>query len=115
MLFLGLGTGVGSALITEECILTLELGHLPYRRGETLGEALGRQGLRRLGKTAWRRAVTEVASALMKAFLADIVVIGGGNAKKLKELPPGIRQSHNLTAFRGGFHLWNIEDAPSKG
>ena len=106
MLFLGLGTGVGSALITEEVILTLELGQLPYRRGEMIGEALGRQGLKRLGKTAWRRAVTEVASALMKAFLADSVVIGGGNAKKLKELPPGVRQSHNLTAFRGGFRLW---------
>jgi polyphosphate glucokinase len=78
MLFLGLGTGAGSALITEEVILTLELGHLPYKRGETLGEALGRQGLKRLGKTAWRRAVTDVAPALMKAFLADSVVIGGG-------------------------------------
>jgi polyphosphate glucokinase len=115
MLFLGLGTGVGSALITEEVILTLELGQLPYKRGETLGEALGRQGLKRLGKAAWRRVVMDVAPALMKAFLADSVVIGGGNAKKLKELPPGVRQSHNLTAFRGGFRLWNIEDAPGKG
>jgi polyphosphate glucokinase len=109
MLFLGLGTGVGSALITEEVILTLELGQLPYKRGETLGETLGRQGLKRLGKTAWRRAVTEMTSALMKAFLADSVVIGGGNAKKLKELPPGVRQSHNLTAFRGGFRMWNTD------
>ena len=107
MLFLGLGSGVGSALITEEVILTLELGQLPYRRGETIGDALGRQGLKRLGKAAWRRAVTDVASALMKAFMADSVVIGGGNAKKLKELPPGVRQSHNLTAFRGGFLLWD--------
>jgi polyphosphate glucokinase len=115
MLFLGLGTGVGSALITEEVILTLELGQLPYKRGETLGEALGRQGLKRLGKAAWRRVVMDVAPALMKAFLADSVVIGGGNAKKLKELPSGVRQSHNLTAFRGGFRLWNIEDAPGKG
>jgi polyphosphate glucokinase len=112
MLFLGLGTGVGSTLITEEVILTLELGQLPYKRGETLGEALGRQGLKRLGKTAWRRAVTDMASALMKAFLADSVVIGGGNAKKLKELPPGVRQSHNLTAFRGGFRLWETGAAP---
>ena len=112
MLFLGLGSGVGSALITEEVILTLELGQLPYRRGETIGEALGRQGLKRLGKAAWRRAVTDVASALMKAFMADSVVIGGGNAKKLKELPPGVRQSHNLTAFRGGFLLWDTGAAP---
>jgi hypothetical protein len=111
MLFLGLGTGVGSALITEEVILTLELGQLPYKRGETLGETLGRQGLKRLGKVAWRRAVMDVAPALMKAFMADSVVIGGGNAKKLKELPPGVRLGHNLTAFRGGFRMWNIEDA----
>jgi polyphosphate glucokinase len=115
MLFLGLGTGIGSALITEEVILTLELGQLPYKRGETLGEALGRQGLKRLGKAAWRRAVMDVAPALMKAFLADSVVIGGGNAKKLKELPPGVRLGHNLTAFRGGFRMWNIEDAPGNG
>jgi hypothetical protein len=110
MLFLGLGTGLGSALITEETILTLELGHLPYKQGKTLGDTLGRQGLKRLGKTTWRRAVMDVAPALMKAFLADSVVIGGGNAKKLKELPHGVRLGHNLTAFRGGFHLWNTEN-----
>jgi polyphosphate glucokinase len=115
MLFLSLGTGVGSALITEEAIVTLELGQLPYKRGETLGEALGRQGLRRLGKAAWRRAVAVVAPALMKAFLADSVVIGGGSAKKLKELPPGVRQGHNLTAFRGGFRMWDIESVPGNG
>jgi polyphosphate glucokinase len=112
MLFLGLGTGVGSALITEEVILTLELGQLPYKRWETLGEALGRQGLKQLGKAAWRRVVMDVAPALMKAFLADSVVIGGGNAKKLKELPPGVRQSHNLTAFRGGFRMWDTDTEP---
>jgi len=111
MLFLGLGTGLGSALITEEIILNLELGHLPYKRGVTLGEALGRQGLKRLGKDEWRRVVTSMAPALMKAFLADSVVLGGGNAKKLKELPHGVRLGHNLTAFRGGFRLWNIGDA----
>ena len=113
MLFLGLGTGLGSALITEEIVLSLELGHLPYKRGETLGEALGRQGLKRMGKAEWRRAVMGVAPALMKAFLADSVVLGGGNAKKLKDLPHGVRLGHNLTAFRGGFRLWNIEDAYS--
>ncbi len=111
MLFLGLGTGLGSALITEEVILTLELGHLPYKRGVTLGEAMGRQGLRNMGKIKWRDAVARVTHYLMKAFLADSVVLGGGNAKKLKELPPGVRLGHNLTAFRGGFRLWYIEDA----
>jgi polyphosphate glucokinase len=107
MLFLGLGTGLGSAMITEEFILKLELGQLPYKRGETLGDALGRQGLKKLGKAEWRRAVMDVAPALMKAFLADSLVLGGGNAKKLKELPAGFRLGHNLTAFRGGFRLWN--------
>jgi hypothetical protein len=114
MLFLGLGTGLGSALITEEFILTLELGHLPYKRGMTMGDTLGRQGLRRLGKTKWRRAVMDVTPALMKAFLADSVAIGGGNAKQLNELPAGVRLGHNLTAFRGGFRLWNIGTAPRK-
>src|SRR5262245_113148 len=110
-----LGTRIGSALISEEGILTLERGQLAYERGETLGAALGRRWLKRLAKAAWRRAVMDVAPALMKAFLADSVVIGGGNAKKLKELPPGVRQSHNLTALRGGFRLWNIEDATGNG
>jgi hypothetical protein len=107
MLFLGLGTGLGSALITEEFILTLELGQLPYRRGVTLGDALGNQGLKRSGKTKWRRAVMDAAHALMRAFLADSVAVGGGNATKLKELPVGVRLSHNLTAFRGGYRMWN--------
>jgi polyphosphate glucokinase len=112
MLFLGLGTGLGSALITEEFIITLELGQLPYRRGVTLGDALGSRGLKRLGKPKWRRAVTEVAPVLMKAFLADSVAIGGGNARKLQELPAGIRLGHNLTAFRGGYRMWNTGTAP---
>ena len=90
----------------------MELGQLPYKRWETLEEALGRQGLKQLGKAAWRRVVMDVAPALMKAFLADSVVIGGGNAKKLKELPPGVRQSHNLTAFRGGFRMWDTGTVP---
>lgn len=115
MLFLGLGTGLGSALITEEFILTLELGQLHYKRGVTLGEALGRQGLNRLGKTKWRRAVMDVTPALMKAFLADSVAIGGGNAKILNELPAGVRLGHNLTAFRGGLRLWNTGTVTSVG
>jgi polyphosphate glucokinase len=111
MLFLGLGTGLGSALITEQIILTLELGQLLYEGEETLGEALGRQGMKRSGKVVWRQTVMDVVPTLMKAFLADSVVLGGGNAKNLKELPPGVRLGHNLTAFRGGFRLWNVEAA----
>jgi polyphosphate glucokinase len=110
MLFLGLGTGLGSAMITEQMILTLELGQLPYERGETLGKVVGRQGMKRLGKVKWRRALMDIVPALMKAFQADSVVLGGGNAKNLKELPPGVRLGHNLTAFRGGFRLWNMKD-----
>jgi hypothetical protein len=110
MLFLGLGTGLGSALITGHVIVPLELGRLLYDGERTLGEVLGRHGLERLGKGAWRRAVSKSVTALMHAFVADYVVVGGGNAKTVKELPPGVRHGHNLTAFRGGFRLWSVED-----
>jgi polyphosphate glucokinase len=113
MLFLGLGTGLGSALIAEKVIVTLELGHLWFEDNLTLGEALGRRGLDRLGKGRWRRAVELVATRLRDAFQADSVVLGGGNAKKLKGPPPGMRLGHNLTAFRGGFRLWGVEDVPT--
>lgn len=109
MLFLGLGTGLGSALITQRTILTLELGQLLYEGKKKLGEALSRQGMKRLGKAVWRQTVIDVVPSLMKAFLADSVVLGGGNAKYMKELPHGVRLGHNLTAFRGGFRLWNVE------
>jgi len=110
MLFLGLGTGLGSTLITGHMVIPLELGRMIYDNDRTLGEVLGRQGLRRLRKTAWRKAVTRTVTALMHAFVADYVVIGGGNAKNVKELPPGARLGNNLTAFRGGFRLWSVED-----
>jgi hypothetical protein len=110
MLFLGLGTGLGSALIAGSVIVPLELGQLPYDGERTLGEVLGRKGLEKAGKSDWRKAVTQALSCLMKAFVADYVVIGGGNAKVIKELPHGARRGHNLTAFRGGVRLWGIED-----
>jgi polyphosphate glucokinase len=110
MLFLGLGTGLGSALITGNVIVPLELGRLIFDGGRTLGKVLGRRGMERAGKGDWRRAVHRAVTALMGAFVADYVVIGGGNAKHLKELPPGARRGHNLTAFRGGFRLWSVED-----
>jgi predicted NBD/HSP70 family sugar kinase len=110
MLFLGLGTGLGSTLIAENVIVPLELGQLRYRRNRTLGEVLGRSGLKRVGSRTWRRAVAEAVASLTDAFIADYVVIGGGNAKKLKTLPPGARLGNNLTAFRGGFRLWNLDD-----
>jgi hypothetical protein len=110
MLFLGLGTGLGSTLITGHVIVPLELGRLMFDGERTLGEVLGRRGLERLGKGEWRKAVHKTATTLMQAFVADYVVIGGGNAKNIKEPPPGARLGHNLTAFRGGFRLWSVED-----
>jgi predicted NBD/HSP70 family sugar kinase len=119
MLFLGLGTGLGSTLITGHVVVPLELGRLLYDEERTLGDVLGRRGAERSGKRLWREAVRRAVTALMHAFVADYVVIGGGNAKNVKELPPGARKGHNLTAFRGGFRLWNAEDvwvlAPSGG
>jgi polyphosphate glucokinase len=113
MLFLGLGTGLGSALIAESVIIPLELGRLRSPHGETLGETLGRAGYDRLGKDKWRKALTDVVTTLVSAFVVDYVVLGGGNAKKVKELPPVARLGHNLTAFRGGFRLWSIDDVPT--
>jgi polyphosphate glucokinase len=107
MLYLGLGSGLGSALITNGEVSALELGCLRYDGDQTLGDALGNLGLERLGKRAWRQIVSETAATMMKAFLVQSVVLGGGNAKKLKpDLPHGVRLGHNLTAFRGGFRLW---------
>jgi len=91
MLFLGLGTGLGSALIAENVIIPLELGNLPYRDGGTLGQALGKKGLEKLGKEAWIVAVQEMLAALTSAFVADYVVLGGGNAKKMKGQVTGVR------------------------
>jgi polyphosphate glucokinase len=113
MLFLGLGTGLGSALVADHVIIPLELGQLLHKGGEMLGDLLGGRGLKRLGQKAWVRVVEEVVPMLMGAFLVDYVVLGGGSSKKLKQLPVGVRLGHNLTAFRGGFRLWHIDDVPT--
>jgi polyphosphate glucokinase len=114
MLFLGLGTGVGGAFIADHIVIPVELGELPWRRdSETLGKALSSRGLERAGKRAWRQAVEAAAAQLMRAFRADYLVIGGGNAKKLKRLPHGLRLGHNQNAFRGGFRMWAVEDLPA--
>lgn len=80
---------------------------------ERLGLLVGRRGLKRIGKSAWRRIVREMVESFSRAFVADYAVLGGGNAKLLKELPGGARLGHNLTAFRGGFRLWHLEDIPT--
>ncbi len=105
MLFLGLGTGLGSTLIAENVIVPLELGNIPEPGGRTLGDVLGRAGMKRMGKKQWQRAIAWAVPALMASMLADYVVIGGGNAKEIQEQPPGSRLSNNQTAFRGGFRV----------
>jgi polyphosphate glucokinase len=106
MLFLGLGTGLGSALIADGVLEPMELAHLPYKKGRTYEDYIGLQGLKRLGKKKWRGHVTDVVTRLKAALGADYVVIGGGNARLLKELPAGARLGTNANAFRGGFRLW---------
>jgi polyphosphate glucokinase len=113
MLFVGLGTGVGASLIADNVLVMLELGALPWDGDLTLFEVLGNRGRQRLGRKVWRRRVAESLPALMNAFVADYLVLGGGNAKFMKELPPGVRLGHNLTAFRGGFRLWHVDDVPT--
>lgn len=110
MLFLGLGTGLGSALISQNMIIPLELGCLPSHLGKSCGEILSRRGLRKLGRRAWREAVKTLVHAFLPAFEVDYVVLGGGNAKLIKEVPAGARVAHNQTAFRGGFRLWHSDD-----
>lgn len=106
MLFIGLGTGMGSALIIEGVVAPLELAHLPYRKDKTFEDYVGLRGLERLGKKRWQLAVEDVVARLQAALVADSVVLGGGNAKKLKRLPPGARLGDNMNAFLGGFRLW---------
>lgn len=111
MLFLGLGTGLGSALVADGVLEPMELAHLPYKNGRTYEDYIGAHGLKRLGKKKWRRHVTDVVTRLQAALGADYVVIGGGNAKLLKKLPPGARLGTNANAFRGGFRLWQSKRA----
>lgn len=106
MLFLGLGTGLGSALIADRVIMPMELAHLPYKKGGTFEDYIGRRGIERLGKKKWRRAVDDIVTRLKAALVADYVVLGGGNAKKLKQLPEGVRLGDNAHAFIGGERLW---------
>jgi polyphosphate glucokinase len=106
MLFLGLGTGLGSALIAEGVLMPLELAHLPYRRGKTYEDYVGLRGFRRMGRRKWTHHVHRVVALLSAAMEADEVVLGGGQTKKLIRLPPGTRLSSNEYAIRGGQKLW---------
>jgi glucose-6-phosphate isomerase len=112
MLFLGLGTGLGSTLIVEGIVEPMELGHLPYRQG-TFEDAVGVRGLQAHGLTQWRRDVEDVVRRLIAALEPEDVVLGGGDVHQLDTLPPGCRAGDNANAFLGGVRLWERADAPT--
>ncbi|HSD65962.1 MAG TPA: ROK family protein [Vicinamibacteria bacterium] len=114
MLFLGLGTGLGSALVLEGLVQPLEMAHLSYRSGKTYEDFLGKRGLDRVGKKRWRQLVHEIVPRLHHAFQVDEIVLGGGNAKQLKALPPSTRLGSNANAFVGGFRLWERPAPPAR-
>jgi len=111
MLFLGLGTGLGSAMIVDGVAEPMELGHLPYRKDKTYEDFAGGAALQRLGKKKWRREVSDIVKRLAAALEPDYVVLGGGNAEKLGRLPRKVRLGDNANAFKGGFRLWSAPTA----
>ena len=111
MFFLGLGTGLGSAMVVEGVVIPFELGQLSYKKG-TVEDYLGLRGLQRFGKKKWRQEVAYCIDRLVHALQLDEVVLGGGNVKKLKSLPEGCRGGDNVDAFLGGFRLWEDEHLP---
>jgi polyphosphate glucokinase len=111
MLFLGLGTGLGSTMIVDGIVEPMELAHLPYKK-RTYEDYVGARALEEFGKKAWRKNIEDVVESLVAALQPEDVVLGGGNAKKLKELPPLCRLGDNANAFKGGFRMW---EGPLKG
>lgn len=109
MLFLGLGTGLGSALVADGVLVPLELAHLPFKKGKTYEHFVGDRALKGRGKRKWRETVAEVADVLSRALLVDYVVLGGGNVRHFDELPPNCRRGDNANAFAGGFRLWGVQ------
>ena len=114
MLFLGLGTGLGAALIVDGVLEPMELAHLPYRKGRTYEDYAGKAGLKRLGKKKWRKHVTKIVERLRTALEVDDVVLGGGNARLLHDLPEGVRCGGNADAFAGGVRLWRNRPAAAR-
>jgi polyphosphate glucokinase len=106
MLFLGLGTGLGATLIVDGVVEPTEVGHLPYKHGRTFEDYVGEHGRKRRGNKKWRKSVCDVIAKLKYAFEADYVVLGGGNATRLKKLPPTVRRGNNRNAFAGGVRIW---------
>ena len=113
LLFVGLGTGLGSAMVVDGMLEPMELAHLPYRKA-TFEDYVGVRGLKKYGKRKWRKFVTDVVERLIAALEPDEVVLGGGNVRNLKKLPPYCRAGDNAKAFRGGFRLWETNGAPSR-
>jgi polyphosphate glucokinase len=113
MLFLGIGTGLGSALVVDGTVISLELAHLPYKNGKTYEEYIGLGGLQRRGKKRWRKSVLDVIAVLRAAFVADYILLGGGNAKLMKDLPEGVIVGANANAVAGGIKLWETPGVPS--
>jgi polyphosphate glucokinase len=112
MLFLGLGTGLGTAMILDGALAPMELGHLPYKK-RTFEEYVGDRGRLRLGKKKWQKAVEDTISRLSAALEPEYVILGGGNIRKLERLPKGVREGNNENAFTGGFRLWELSGSPT--
>ena len=116
MLFLGLGTGLGTAMIADDRLEPMELAHLPWKKGKTYEDFVGEAGLRRLGRKKWQKEVFAVVKILSDALEPDYVVLGGGNVRKLKDLPPRAHEGDNRNAIAGGIRLWaDVVPAPSQG
>jgi polyphosphate glucokinase len=115
MLFLGLGTGLGTALILDGVLEPMELAHMPYRKGRTFEDYLGLRGLQRLGRKKWERHVAKVVEQFKTGLEVDYVVLGGGNSKKVRELPTDARLGDNANAFKGGFRLWEDPSIQPRG
>jgi polyphosphate glucokinase len=111
MLFLGLGTGLGATLVIDGSVEPTEIAHMPYKRGRTFEDYLGEAGRERRGNRKWRKSVEDVVASLSAAFEPDYVVLGGGNAARLKNLPRGARLGDNRNAFIGGVRLWRQAEA----
>ena len=112
MLFLGLGTGLGATLIIEGYVEPMEIGHMPYKQGRTYEEYVGERGRQRLGARKWRKVVREVVDQLCAALEVDYVIVGGGNARRLKKLGPNEHLGNNDNAFVGGLRLWSCSSHP---
>jgi ROK family len=106
MLFIGLGTGFGSALVWNGTVLSLELSELPYLTESTIEDRVGKTGLKQIGRKVWQEDVCRILTQLQRAFVVDYIVLGGGNAKLLEQLPPGVELGHNRNAYLGGQRLW---------